>query len=333
MIEGSTVSFSPIRNDEVRYFHLSENEARQAYELAVFCESQYGEVDNEKFLAEVSVIAHDLPRAARAAANAARLDDRKHAFVISGNLVDTDLLGRTPKHWREADTPGSRPLAFLIMLYTALLGDAIGWGRQQGGRLVTDVLPIQGDEDSLLSSSSNKTLGWHTEDAFSSARGDYVGMLCLRNPTRTGTNIAYVEVDRLPDDVLETLQAPLFHISPDSSHEGSEDQEQPQVPVLYPPLDALTLRVDRDFTVAKDPQGESGRALDALIRHLDANLYSLPLETGDMCFVDNRNVVHGRQAFVPRYDGADRWLKRVNVVSDLRRTRSGRRDSATRIVW
>jgi hypothetical protein len=48
--------------------------------------------------------------------------------------------------------------------------------------------------------------------------------------------------------------------------------------------------------------------------------------------VDNRNVVHGRRPFRAGFDGSDRWLKRVNVVRDLRRTRPGRIDGATRVI-
>jgi L-asparagine oxygenase len=48
------------------------------------------------------------------------------------------------------------------------------------------------------------------------------------------------------------------------------------------------------------------------------------LEPGDMVFVDNRLVVHGRIAFWPRYDGTDRWLHRIFVHLDNRRSRSRR---------
>lgn len=92
------------------------------------------------------------------------------------------------------------------------------------------------------------------------------------------------------------------------------------------------LRVDRDFTTAAPGDHAAERALAELVGHLDANLYGATLRPGDLCFLDNRNVVHGREAFSPRYDGSDRWLKRANVVADLRRTRNDRRSAATRVV-
>jgi hypothetical protein len=200
---------------------LTDDDAAGIRELVTATSFEYETIDNERFLADVAVIAHGLPRAVRETLNRARLDDRKHAIVISGNHLGHDLEP-TPRHWSAADTSASRVSAFLVMINAALLGDAIGWAGQQDGRLITDVLPTPGQENSLLSCGSRTMLGWHTEDAFSSSR--------------------------------------------------------------------------------------------------------------DLCFLDNRNVVHGREPFTPRYDGRDRWLKRVNVVSDLRRTRTDRRITATRII-
>jgi hypothetical protein len=324
------VTARPPAERVVRY-SLSDKEAMCAHRLAAECATEFGSVEDRRFLADASIIAHDLPETVRVVANRFRLDDRRHALVLANNHIGR-CVEDTPPHWRDADTSGSRAASFLIMLYAALLGDVIGWASQQGGRLVTDVLPIKGQEESLLSSSSRKTLGWHTEDAFSPSRGDYVGLLCLRNPTGTPTTLSYVNPVEVDPDVLTLLSRPLFHIRPDESHVAPGRVTQGNVALLDGPLDAPVLRIDRDFTAAAADGADAERALRVLIEHLDANLYDLPLRPGDMCFVDNRNVVHGRAQFVPRYDGRDRWLKRVNVVADLRRTRPDRRDSDTRVI-
>lgn len=312
---------------------LTDDDAAGIRELVTATAFEYETVDNDRFLADVAVIAHGLPRAVRETLNRARLDDRKHAIVISGNHVGDDLEP-TPRHWSAADTSASRGSAFLAMIYAALLGDAIGWAGQQDGRLITDVLPTPGQEDSLLSCGSRTMLGWHTEDAFSPSRGDYIGLFCLRNPTDTPTTVSYLDPARIDDDTLDVLQQARFRVRPDLSHVGypRTGLHRAPVPLLSGPRDALVLRVDRDFTVAQPGDGEAAVALRRLVAHLDANLYSITLSPGDLCFLDNRNVVHGREPFTPRYDGTDRWLKRVNVVSDLRRTRTDRRVAATRII-
>jgi hypothetical protein len=313
---------------------LDETEAIAVHDLAASAAQEYGSVDNPVFLGEVTVIAHELPRAVRLAVERARLNDTGHAIVVSGNHIDWARLEPTPAHWREADTPGSRMAAFMAMIYSALLGAAIGWASQQQGKLVTDVVPTPGQEYSLVSSSSRAMLGWHTEDAHFASRGDHIGLLCLRNPTLVPTTMSYLRPERLDAKTLAVLQEPRFRIDPDPSHDclGGQAPSASLFPLVTGPLEAPVLRIDRDFTSARPGDAQAARALAALIAHLDGNLYGLTLLPGDICFVDNRNVVHGREPFIPRYDGADRWLKRVNVVTDLRRTRPDRTSCSTRII-
>jgi len=84
-----------------------------------------------------------------------------------------------------------------------------------------------------------------------------------------------------------------------------------------------------------DPAADSPRALqafEALVEALDARIGDLALDAGEICFVDNRKAVHGRRAFKARYDGYDRWFKRMNITRDLRKSREARSDAASRII-
>ncbi|MFE4973193.1 guanitoxin biosynthesis L-enduracididine beta-hydroxylase GntD [Kitasatospora sp. NPDC056651] len=312
---------------------LTERDARAAHELAADCVRTFKAANDLRFLDEAPVLAQELPLAVRRHLNDARRDERAHATMIRGNLVDQGALGRTPDHWSVADTEASHVYGALLVLYSALLGDVIGWATQQSGRLVTDVLPSRGYEQSLVSASSELELGWHTEDAFSPHRADWVGLFALRNSTEVATTVSHVDVRRMPEDVARVLAEPRFVAIPDSSHEFAED-EAPMDPVaiLSGHADVPVLRIDRDFFQARAEDPEAARALDWVVAHLDGNLTDVFIQTGDVCFVDNRNVVHGRRAFRAGFDGADRWLKRVNVVRDLRRTRPGRLDGATRVI-
>ncbi|MFD8567248.1 TauD/TfdA family dioxygenase [Streptomyces sp. NPDC059639] len=312
---------------------LTPDEAAGAFTLAKTCAEAYPNAHDEGFLADAPVLAHDLPSSVRRAANAARLDDRKHAFVVSGNTVEP-WLEPTPAVWRDADTVASGPYGFLLVLYAALLGDPIGWGTQQDGRIVTDVLPVRGLEHSLVSASSERELGWHTEDAFSENRADHVGLFCLRDRGDIPTTLSCADPASLPQDVVRVLAQKRFTIHPDPSHSAPADSAhgREKVALLSGPGDAPVLRIDRDFTVADEDDPEAVRAMDALIEHLDGNTYEVVLGAGDVCFIDNRNVVHGRRPFRASFDGKDRWLKRVNVVTDLRRTRAERPTATSRVV-
>lgn len=332
----------------IREIRLSEPESAQAALLALECAQRYADPDSADFLADAAVLAHDLPRSVRLEVERARLDDRLHALVVRGNDVDQDALGPTPPHWRQARTDASRRYGFLLVLYASLLGDVVGWATQQDGRVVTDVLPIKGQEDSLVSSSSSVELGWHTEDAFSPYRADYVGLFSLRNPDAVATTVAGLDPDLVGPAVVDVLFGERFHIRPDNSHLPAHNSggrlsdyfagiveavENPRaVSILRGHRDAPQLCVDSDFTTAVDGDAEAAGALDTLVKHLGGALYEVVLGPGDVAFLDNRNVVHGRRPFRARFDGTDRWLKRINVTSDLRKSRVARSSAQARVL-
>ncbi|MFJ3309389.1 guanitoxin biosynthesis L-enduracididine beta-hydroxylase GntD [Streptomyces sp. NPDC086549] len=321
--------------DDTRHhtLDLTLREARAAHALAASCLEVYKAADDPRFLDEAPVLAHELPLTVRRHLNSARRDEATHATVIRGNVVDQAALGVTPGHWSEADTDASQVYGCLLVLYAALLGDVTGWATQQVGRLVTDILPSKGYETSLISASSELELAWHTEDAFSPYRADWVGLFALRNEGKVPTTVAHVDVRRLPDRIRAVLSQPRFVALPDSAHEFAEGEFVPEpVPVLEGHADLPVLRIDRDFFRAQDGDPEAAEALAWIIAHLDGNLTDVVIPTGAVCFVDNRNVVHGRRPFRAGFDGGDRWLKRVNLVRDLRRTRPGRLDGSTRVI-
>lgn len=84
---------------------------------------------------------------------------------------------------------------------------------------------------------------------------------------------------------------------------------------------------------ALDGDEEARLALQTLIDALDALLGGISLRPGEICFLDNYLVVHGRQAFQARLDGTDRWLKRLNICRDLRRSRDLRISADSRLIF
>jgi hypothetical protein len=156
----------------------------------------------------------------------------------------------------------------------------------------------------------------------------------------------------LDPGVARTLSEPRYTIRPDESHgaadgghHGADDDTlkgayrhieemlnnpRPQ-PVLLGHPRSPYLRLDPYFM----PPGDevSQRALDSLIREIDSKLSEVVLRPGDFLFVDNYRAVHGRKSFKARYDGADRWLKRINVTRDLRKSRDSRETSHSRVIF
>ncbi|HLM54926.1 MAG TPA: guanitoxin biosynthesis L-enduracididine beta-hydroxylase GntD [Pyrinomonadaceae bacterium] len=333
---------------------LNADEVRAVRALLSELTSKYSSAEDEGFLKDVSVFAHELPRRVRVFLNDFKhLEPAPGVCVISGYPVDDAALGPTPGHWK-ARGGVSPTLAeeMLFFLFASLLGDVFGWATQQGGRLIHEVLPVKGDEDQQIGTGSKQTIWWHNEDAFHPYRGDYVGLMCLRNPDRVPTTFASVDMLELDAGVTRKLFEPRYTIRPDESHAakngghaGAADDTlkgayrhieemlnnpRPQ-PVMFGHPRSPYLRLDPYFMPPPE-DGDARRALDALVRETDAKLTEVVLRPGDFLFVDNYRAVHGRKSFEARYDGADRWLKRINVTRDLRKSRDSRETGSSRII-
>jgi Fe(II)/alpha-ketoglutarate-dependent arginine beta-hydroxylase len=330
---------------------LSAEEIISIESLVATVAKTYGSAEDPEFLMESTLLAHELPRRLRAALNSFRLLEPDSAlFVVSGYPVNQDQIGPTPEHWQRP--PEARPAALqqdlFFILACSLLGDCIGWQTQQNGRIIHDVVPIKGMEQEQIGTGSEQAIWWHTEDAFHPLHGDYLAMMCLRNPDRVATTFASLERLPLDPDDLEALFEPRYAIRPDNSHipangaGGDSDarysrieqmlQQPEKIAVLSGDPRSPYIRIDPYFMdpVEDDPRAQ--RALAALIAAIDARLHDVVLAPGDISIIDNRKAVHGRRAFKARYDGRDRWLRRTNITRDLRKSRQARATPTSRII-
>lgn len=317
---------------------IDVNELAELNQLLDQIEGGFENLETDEALHEATVFAHELPIRIRRTLNAFRLERMSGVLRISGYLLDQDRVGPTPAHWRDRPSPSATHREeLLLILFSSLLGDPIAWATQQNGRLIHDVLPIKGHEHEQLGSSSESVLTWHTEDAFHPLRGDFLSFACLRNPYAAATTIGYVDSLELPGIMKTTLFQKRFGIRPDESHLAKNnvdlDQEAfsniddmqsnpPPVAVLFGYPEHPYIRADPYFMSVGADDHEARHALDQLVHEMDQKMFDLRLESGDFCFLDNFRVVHGRKPFKARHDGTDRWLKRVNVASDLRKSRA-----------
>jgi L-asparagine oxygenase len=330
----------------------TDGEIADVEELIADLERQYDSPEDPAFLAELGVVAHDLPRRLRSYINEMRLSGRGEIILISGFSIDQERIGPTPADWRPREHADAvRREEFFIALLGSLLGDIFGWATQQDGHLVNDVLPIRGHEDEQLGTASAVELSWHTEDAFHPYRADYIGLLCLRNPQRVPTTVCRLRDVAERNDLPEVLWQPRFLIQPDRSHlpeNNSPDvaerlsaqfvrilemvENPAPVPVLFGSRLAPCWRLDPDFIHVGPGDDEAQDALEALYAAVSSELFDLALAPGELVFLDNHRVVHGRRAFRASYDGNDRWLKRINVTRDLRKSEDMRTSPLVRAI-
>jgi Fe(II)/alpha-ketoglutarate-dependent arginine beta-hydroxylase len=317
---------------------------------------QYTSAEDPRFIKDAGVIAHRLPERVRLFLNDFRLLEPPAGIcLISGYPIDQDNIGKTPteRKWRSS-VSSILEEELLLVLYGSLLGDVFGWETQQDGKLIHDVFPIKSHEDDQIGFSSLQLLWWHSEDAFHPNRADSLGLVCFRNPDRVATTVACISELQLHEDCIRTLSQPRFIIRPDYSHLAINstlaaaasltttearyqtitkmNDEPEKIAVLYGDSQLPYLRLDPYFMDHLDNDPEAQAALEELIRTIDMNLSDLVLEAGDFCFIDNHRVVHGRRPFQARYDGTDRWLARVNITRDLKKSRSDRSTCSARVL-
>ena len=103
-----------------------------------------------------------------------------------------------------------------------------------------------------------------------------------------------------------------------SRMEGMRDSPE-AVPVLFGDRERPYLRIDLPFMRFADDGPEVKRALNRLMTELERVQHSVVVEQGSLLVIDNYLAVHGRRPFPVRYDGSDRWLKRMLVSRDLRK--------------
>ncbi|MET8388570.1 TauD/TfdA family dioxygenase [Streptosporangium canum] len=235
--------------------------------------------------------------------------------VLRGLNADGTGLGATPPSWSDASPTRTAEWDVVMLLLASAMGRPFGWEGQQDGRLVHDIVPSRGHEHEQTGASSTVTLAAHNEDAFHHRRAHLMLLGCLRNPDGVATSAASVRHANLDDADVEALSAPVLPILPDDAYDEARNSplEPPRVPTLWHGEDGLCLRFDPAYTPLEQAGADYRAAYGRLCRELDRVKVGVRLEPGDVLVIDNDAVVHGREPFRARYDGTDRWLKRVNV--------------------
>ncbi|MGW7435027.1 TauD/TfdA family dioxygenase [Streptomyces sp. NPDC054849] len=313
---------------------IEPNERRQIEGLVDEVLDEYGRWDPVQFASHAKSAAESLPIRVRHFFRRIQSDETDVA-VLSGLPLSRDLEP-TPTGWDMAEKTGAGCREeVVLMLCSAVLGDPFAWGNQQNGRIVHDVCPAPGMERSETSGSSTAPLSLHTEDAFHQCRCDYVALSCLRNPDRIGTTVVRADRLDLPARLSEVLSEKRFRHRPDQSHVGPHGHSSGAADVdaiLFGPPELRYLRIDFDDTCAAEEDDHTAQqAIAELYTYVSEAVERVVLEPGDAIFLDNYRVVHGREPFEPRYDGTDRWLKRVNLIRDIRRVFTAT-ESRSRII-
>ena len=336
---------------------LSAVDVEEANFVVADLARRHASVEGEGFQRDAAIAMHELPRTLREGLTGFRLEEPDGVCLVSGYEIDDVAIGPTPEHWRHSkNRRQTLPLEIFFYLSASLLGDPIAWATQQDGYVMHDILPIREHAHEQMGSGSAELLTWHTEDAFHPLRTDYIGLMCLRNPDAVETTYAVADDLEIDPSVRDWLSQTLYPIRPDRSHLPQNSSGGPIDPALQPllkrsyawitqlddapePIAVMFgdpaqpyLRLDPYF-MPEPANTEAAGALGVLCSAIDEALRAYALRPGEVLFVDNYRAVHGRNSFQARFDGTDRWLKRLNVARDLRRSRAARLGPAARVIY
>ncbi|MFE4394641.1 MULTISPECIES: clavaminate synthase family protein [Streptomycetaceae] len=287
------------------------------------------QVDSPAWVARARDAWDELPLPLRRAVRRFRRHSGPRGTLVIGGLpVDRAALPPTPAVPGSVQRQATVPAALLTMVACGL-GEPLAYLAEKSGALVQDVVPVPGQE-AFHGNAGSVPLSFHTENGFHPHPPDYVVFLCLRadHDRTAGMRVAGIRqaLPLLTPADREALSAPEFRTTPPPSFgpdAASGAGAEPR-PVLSGAAEDPDIRMAQLVTAPLTPRAAA--ALAAFGRACEATARTLRLTPGDLVVIDNRVTVHGRTAFRPRYDGADRWLQRTYASADLRRSRDHRPD-------
>ncbi len=286
-------------------------------------------IEVEGFLNRSFLWATKLPEELKSRLYHFKTFEDSNCLIIQGLPIDFCNSIKTPEKYKDNVESQllSKEEVFLIII-SSILGEIFTWDSIQNGNIINDIIPIKENENKPVSSGYRNLFDLHTEDAFHPNSGEYLGLLCIRNPTKTPTTVSWVNEGDLTEDVLSILFEARFIIGENLAHSVSEKTEYSSI--LFGNKDSPYLKINLNKIKAKDNKAEE--ALAILTKILKKNEHKIMLEHGEILFIDNLRTVHGRDPFEPLFNGFDRWLKRVYITDNLKESRGLRRYSTSRVI-
>ncbi|MEV4377985.1 TauD/TfdA family dioxygenase [Streptosporangium sp. NPDC049644] len=251
--------------------------------------------------------AEPLPAAAsqlaRAAARFGRDLGEAGLLHVTGVLPPPTLPPTPGRPYVELRHPiGTEPL---MLALGGLVGEVISFADWHGGDRVQNLYPLRA-EAARQNASNAVYLEMHTETAFRPNTPDALILLCLRPDPGARTLVCDLhEVwDGLDPATRGALAEPAF-----AFHLPDGTSTEPK-PVATPRGGRLRFNY-ADALCAVDERHRL--PLRTLREGILARTVEITLRAGDLLFLDNLHLVHGRSGYGPRYDGTDRWLQRCLI--------------------
>jgi Fe(II)/alpha-ketoglutarate-dependent arginine beta-hydroxylase len=320
-------------------FILNECELAQVEQVVTGLAECFDTVESQDFAEACELAVADLPKRLRAHMNRMASGQSRDGFLtIQGFPIDDDRLGNSPSSWDVswAGQPFLREEIYQCVM-ASTIGSIFGWRTQENGRFLRHIVPIETDKDEQLGGSSTTALLYHIEEAFHPARADYLCLMCYRNTERARTELVSVDDLELQPEVEAVLRQERFIVDPDKSHLPAMNKsehwamdpelfhriraivEEPKpCAVMYGSASRPMMLVDEAFMRSVPGDAEAAAALTAFHSELTHRARAVTMRAGELLFIDNKTVAHGRSIYKPNYGPKHRWLRRVNISNGQR---------------
>jgi hypothetical protein len=203
---------------------------------------------------------------------------------------------------------------FLLGLMDILYSKAYHDRHGKYGEVIGQVIAKKESEYELSSRGSKVRFNFHTEIPQIEEPIDILTLFCIKGDPLAATEILSVDtfLKGLPQWVIEGMQRPIFEMRAGPTW---TDKSGRTYPILEPDFsNGFYLRFNSDL---KDRligvNSEAKHVVDYLRQHLESGFefHSVILEKGDCLIINNRKVLHARNAYTPSTSWEERrWLLR-----------------------
>lgn len=251
--------------------------------------------------------------------------------IKTGTFFDSSSLD-TPINYDELNFDYIyNDLQIAHALMSTLIGIPVGYSSQRSGKRLNNIIPTQNLESTPNSSSGSRhNFGFHTEDAFHEFKGDYLGLVCIRNAERAVTSFVSINEMKLAPLLKAALFKSDYVIGHNPIHQLPDGHKLSKNSILYGSWERPYMRINVNNTYGIDRNAQY--ALEEFVDVINGSRELCVLEAGDFFYLDNLYTAHARDSYSPNWGSRARWLSRFIISRDIRKSTVARRNWRSPVI-
>lgn len=235
--------------------------------------------------------------------------------TILKGVVFEEKIGPTPSDSRSSKH--SFETEAILGAIAHGLGTLFAFKEQSEGELIHNICPVKEKEFENVGECSRNPLAMHMDGVSHPYPPDYLLLYCLREDNNAKTVFTSAK------DIFSSLdpQVAFGLMLPNFTHYADVELSGAYLPNFHGPVfsinekSRLVIRYDDDLTSGGDNWSVQKQYINEAI---NKHKVEYALQKYDIAIIRNRDCLHGRTEFMPRYDGNDRWLQSAYVLDDRR---------------